>query len=74
MREPLANPDLSAFVGEDEDGLAGLVRCGVSRDADASPNVGEIHTLFAAAGRHGAERTEETWAHIPEVRYRRALP
>ena len=24
--------------------------------------------------RDGAERTEESWAHIPEVRYRRALP
>ena len=23
--------------------------------------------------RDGAKRTEETWAHIPEVRYRRAL-
>jgi GNAT superfamily N-acetyltransferase len=121
MRERLANPDLSAFVAEDDEGVAGVVRCGVSRDAGASPSVGEIHTLFVAAGRwrgrighalmaaaledlsergnseatvwsfaaneranafyesegftrDGAERTEETWAHLPEVRYRRALP
>jgi GNAT superfamily N-acetyltransferase len=121
VRERLSNPDLSAFVAEDDDGLAGLVGCGVSRDPDASKGVGEIHTLFVAAGRwrggigralmaaaladlreradaeatvwsfaandranafyesegftrDGAERTEETWAHIPEVRYRRALP
>jgi GNAT superfamily N-acetyltransferase len=93
----------------------------VSRDPDAPERVGEIHTLFVAAGhwrggighelmtaaledlsergngqatvwsfaanaranafyesegftRDGAERTEETWAHILEVRYRRALP
>jgi GNAT superfamily N-acetyltransferase len=24
--------------------------------------------------RDGAERSQETWAHIPEIRYRRALP
>jgi GNAT superfamily N-acetyltransferase len=24
--------------------------------------------------RDGAERTEEVWAHLPEVRYRRSLP
>jgi RimJ/RimL family protein N-acetyltransferase len=24
--------------------------------------------------RDGTERTEDSWAHIPEVRYRRALP
>ncbi|MGH2764005.1 MAG: hypothetical protein ACRDL4_06290 [Thermoleophilaceae bacterium] len=27
----------------------------------------------AAAGRDGTERTQETWAHIAEVRYRAAL-
>jgi GNAT superfamily N-acetyltransferase len=121
VRERLANPDLSAFVAEDDEGLAGFVGCGVSRDPDARESVGEIHTLFVAAGhwrsgigralmavaleelsergngeatvwsfaaneranafyesegftRDGAERTEETWAHVPEVRYRRALP
>ena len=121
VRERLLNPDLSAFVAEDDAGLAGLVGCGVSRDPDAVESVGEIHTLFVAAGRwrggighalmaaaledlsergkseatvwsfaandranafyesegftrDGAERTEETWAHIPEARYRRALP
>ena len=92
----------------------------MSRDPDAAPRVGEIHTLFVAAGRWrggvgqalmaaalgdlrergcreatvwsfaandranafyetegftrvGAERTEATWAHIAELRYRRAL-
>jgi GNAT superfamily N-acetyltransferase len=100
--------------------LAGFVGCGMSRDPDAPPRVGEIHTLFVAAGRwrggvghalmaaalgdlrergcgeatvwsfaandrasafyesegftrDGAERTEATWAHIAELRYRRAL-
>jgi ribosomal protein S18 acetylase RimI-like enzyme len=121
MRERIASPDLSSFVAEDDLGVAGVVRCGVSRDADAAESVGEIHTLFVATGRwrggighalmaaaledlsergnseatvwsfaandranafyesegfkrDGAERTEETWAQIPEVRYRRALP
>jgi GNAT superfamily N-acetyltransferase len=96
------------------------VGCGASRDPDARRHVGEIHTLFVAAGRwrggvghalmaaaldelrergcteatvwsfaandranafyesegftrDGGERTEATWAHIPELRYRRAL-
>lgn len=100
--------------------LAGYTACGASRDPDASDRVGELQTLFVAAGRwrggvgrglmaaaladlaergyteatvwsfaaneransfyesegfepDGARRTEETWAHIPEVRYRRAL-
>jgi GNAT superfamily N-acetyltransferase len=121
MRERLLDPDLSAFVAEDDDGVAGVLRCGGSRDPDAAESVGEIRTLFVAAGRwragtghalmaaaladlrergcaeatvwsfaandranafyesegftrDGAERTEETWAHIPELRYRRELP
>ena len=115
------NPDLSALVAEDDDGLAGFVGCGASRDPDAPESAGEIHTLFVAEGRwrggvghalmtaaladlrergyaeatvwsfaaneranafyeaegfnrDGSERTEATWAHIPEVRYRRPLP
>jgi GNAT superfamily N-acetyltransferase len=121
MRARLLDPDLSAFVAEDDDGVVGVLRCGASRDPDVSPSIGEIHTLFVAAGRwragtghalmaaaladlrergcteatvwsfaandranafyesegftrDGAERTEETWAGILEVRYRRALP
>jgi GNAT superfamily N-acetyltransferase len=106
----------------DEDGeLLGFTACGVSRDADAGAESGEIGTFFVAAGRwrrgvgralmaaalndlaargyaeatvwsfaandranafyeshgftrDGAERREEDWANIPEVRYRRALP
>jgi GNAT superfamily N-acetyltransferase len=108
------------FVAEDCGDLAGFTACGASRDPDAPESVGEVATLFVAAGRwragvghalmaaalaeltergyeavtvwsfaaneranrfyesegfepDGAKRTEETWAHIPEVRYRRAL-
>ncbi len=116
----LAAPGVSGFVVDGDEGLAGFVGCGVSRDPGAPDSVGEVHTIFVAAGhwragvghalmaaaladleergctaatvwsfaandranafyesegfeRDGAERTEATWAHIPEVRYRRAL-
>lgn len=33
------------------------------------------NAFYESAGftRDGAEKTEETWAHVPEVRYRRSL-
>ena len=111
---------MSMLVAEADGELAGFTACGASRDPDAPEWVGEVQTLFVAAGRwraglghalmavaladlaergyaeatvwsfaaneranpfyesegfepDGAERTEETWAQIPEVRYRRAL-
>jgi GNAT superfamily N-acetyltransferase len=117
----LADPALSMLVAEEGTELLGLTACGESRDPDAGPETGEVHTLFVAAGswragvgralmeaalrdlsgrgfteatvwsfaaneranafyeasgfaRDGAERTEESWAHIPEIRFRRTLP
>jgi GNAT superfamily N-acetyltransferase len=34
------------------------------------------NAFYEASGfsRDGAERSEETWAHLPEIRFRRALP
>ncbi|MEA2366174.1 MAG: hypothetical protein QOI32_1686, partial [Thermoleophilaceae bacterium] len=36
---------------------------------------GRANAFYEAAGfrRDGSERTEDAWAHIPEVRYRRSL-
>jgi ribosomal protein S18 acetylase RimI-like enzyme len=121
MRAGLLNPKVSLLVADREEGLAGYVGCGESRDPDAGPEVGEIWSFFVAADgwrrgtgrelmaaaladlaergyaeatvwsfdanqranafyeaygfeRDGATRTEEAWAHILEVRYRRDLP
>jgi GNAT superfamily N-acetyltransferase len=107
-------------VADDEGALAGFTACGVSRDPDGGPEVGELWSFFVAAGRwrqgvgrdlmeaalddlrrrgyaeatvwsfdaneransfyeahgfarDGSTRTEEVWAHLLEVRYRRAL-
>lgn len=108
------------LMAEDEGGMLGFTMPGVSRDPDATGDVGEVRTMFAVPAawgrgvgdtlmaaalddlrergcseatlwsfvdneranrfyerhgftRDGAERTEEAWARIPEVRYRRAL-
>ena len=107
-------------MAEDEGELVGFSACGESRDEDAEGSVGEVRSLFVAAGhwrmgvgrtlmaaaldslrergcteatvwsfaaneranafyeqegftRDGAEKTEEAWAHLLEVRYRRSL-
>jgi GNAT superfamily N-acetyltransferase len=111
---------VSILMAEDEGELVGFSACGESRDEDAEASVGEIRSLFVAAGqwrqgvggglmaaaldslrergcteatvwsfaaneranafyekagftRDGAERTEEAWAHLLEIRYRRSL-
>ena len=108
------------LMAEDESGMLGFTVPGASRDADATSEVGEVRTMFAAPAawgrgvghalmtaalddlrergyseatvwsfadneranrfyerhgftRDGAERTEETWARIREVRYRPSL-
>jgi ribosomal protein S18 acetylase RimI-like enzyme len=120
MRDRIAGGDVSVLVADDEGGLAGFVACGVSRDPDPEPGVGEVQSFFVAAGRwrrgignelmaaaladlrergyaaatvwsfadneranafyerhsferDGATRTEEVWANLAEVRYRRTL-
>jgi GNAT superfamily N-acetyltransferase len=119
LRASLASSEVSLLVADDG-GLAGFTACGVSRDPDAGPEVGEVWSFFVAVNRwrggvgralmagaledlglrgyaeatvwsfdaneranafyeaqgfarDGATRTEEVWAHVPEVRYRRAL-
>jgi GNAT superfamily N-acetyltransferase len=119
VRARLGGSEVSLLVADDG-GLAGFTACGVSRDADVGPEVGEIWSFFVAAdrwragvgralmaaalddlrlrgcaeatvwsfdlnvranafyeaqgfARDGATRTEEVWAHLLEVRYRRAL-
>jgi GNAT superfamily N-acetyltransferase len=108
------------LLAEEDGELLGFSTSGESRDDDADPSVGEIRSLFVAAGRwgrgigrvlmpatldalrergctkatvwsfaaneranafyeragftlDGAEKTEETWARVTEVRYRRSL-
>jgi L-amino acid N-acyltransferase YncA len=111
---------VSMLMAEEDGELLGFSACGESRDEDAAPGVGEVRSLFVAAGRwgqgvgrelmaaaleslrergcteatvwsfaankranrfyeahgftrDGAERTEEAWANLREVRYRRSL-
>jgi GNAT superfamily N-acetyltransferase len=120
VRARLASSEVSLLVADDDGALAGFTGCGISRDADAGPEVGEIWSFFVGAdrwragvgralmggalddlrlrgyaeatvwsfdsneranafyeahgfARDGATRTEEVWAHLLEVRYRRAL-
>jgi GNAT superfamily N-acetyltransferase len=108
------------LLAEEDGELLGFTACGESRDPDAGDAIGEVRTLFVAAGGwgrgvgsalmaaalddlsargyseatvwsfadneranrfyesrgfspDGTERTEEVWANIPEVRYRRRL-
>ena len=51
MRAGLADPAVSVLVADDGDALAGYVGCGSSRDPDAPAEVGEVRSLFVAAGR-----------------------
>ena len=116
----IEDPGVLMLIAEDEDELLGFATSGESRDEDADPSVGEIRSLFVAAGRwgqgigrtlvaaaldslrergcteatlwslagneransfyeragftrDGAEKTEDAWAHLPEVRFRRSL-
>jgi len=116
----IEDPAVSMLMAEDDGELVGFTTCGESRDPDAGEGVGEIRSLFVAAGhwgegvgrelmaaalrslhergcieatlwslaaneranafyecegfeRDGAEKTEEVWAHLPELRYRRSL-
>jgi hypothetical protein len=55
------------LAAEGRDELVGFTVCGFSRDADANPGAGEVWSLFVAT------RTEEAWAHLVEVRYRRKV-
>jgi GNAT superfamily N-acetyltransferase len=111
---------VTMLLAEEGGELLGFTACGENRDADAGPSVGEVRTLFVAAGgwrrgvgsalmaaaledlrargyseatvwsfaaneranafyeshgftRDGAEKTEEVWAGLLEVRYRRSL-
>jgi GNAT superfamily N-acetyltransferase len=120
VRARLASSEVSLLVADDDGGLAGFTACGVSRDPDAVPEVGEVWSFFVAAdrwragvgralmaaalddlrlrgyaeatvwsfdaneranafyeaqgfARDGATRTEEVWANLLEVRYRRVL-
>ena len=114
------DPAVSMLLAEEDGDLLGVSTCGESRDDDANPSVGEVRSLFVAAGhwgqgtgralmaaaldslrergcaeatvwsfaanaranafyervgftRDGAEKTEDAWAHLSEVRYRRSL-
>jgi L-amino acid N-acyltransferase YncA len=116
----IQDPDILMLLADEDGDVAGFVTFGKSRDEDAASRVGEIRSIFVAAGRwrhgvgcallaaaldllrergyaeatlwsfaaneranafyeaegftrDGAEKTEEAWAHVPEVRYRRSL-
>jgi ribosomal protein S18 acetylase RimI-like enzyme len=120
MQSLLSDPAVTLLMAEENGEALGYCTSGESRDPDASPEMGEVRTLFVApsawrrgAGsalmaaalddlrergyseatvwsfadneranrfyerhgftRDGSERTEEAWAHIVEVRYRRGL-
>jgi GNAT superfamily N-acetyltransferase len=111
---------VSILMAEDDGELVGFSACGESRDEDSEASVGEVRSLFVAAGhwrmgvggrlmaaaldslrergcteatvwsfaaneranvfyekagfaRDGAEKTEEAWAQLLEIRYRRTL-
>jgi GNAT superfamily N-acetyltransferase len=116
----MEDPAVSILMAEEDGELLGCCTCGESRDQDGASSVGEVRSLFVAAGRwrrgvgrvlmdaaldslrerghteatlwslaaneranafyesvgftrDGAEKTEDAWAHLPEVRYRRSL-
>jgi RimJ/RimL family protein N-acetyltransferase len=116
----IEDPGVSMLMAEDDGELLGFTTCGESRDPDAGRRVGEIRSLFVAAGhwgegvgrelmaaalhslrergcseatvwsfapneranafyersgftRDGAQKTEEVWANLSEVRYRRSV-
>jgi ribosomal protein S18 acetylase RimI-like enzyme len=48
--ERLDDRELSLLVADDGE-LAGFTTCGVSRDDDVGPEVGELWTFFVATGR-----------------------
>jgi ribosomal protein S18 acetylase RimI-like enzyme len=50
VRERLRTDELSLLVADDG-GLVGFTACGTSRDPDVGREVGEIWSLFVAAGR-----------------------
>ena len=111
---------MTLLLAEDDGQLLGLTTCGASRDPDAGEEVGEVRTIFVAAGGwrrgvgsalmaaalddlrargyseatvwsfegneranrfyeghgfepDGASKTEEVWAHLTEIRYRRRV-
>ena len=115
-----ADPANTMLLAEEDGELLGLTVCGESRDEDAGDHVGEVRSLFVAAGgwrrgvgsellsaalndlrvrgcseatvwsfadneranafyeaggftRDGAEKTEEVWADLLQVRYRRRV-
>jgi GNAT superfamily N-acetyltransferase len=115
-----ADPAVTMLLAEEDGELLGFTACGESRDPDGGESVGEVRTLFVAAGGwrrgvgselmaaalddlrargyseatvwsfadneranrfyesrgfspDGTERTEEVWANIREIRYRRDL-
>jgi len=47
----LGRPDVSMLLVEEDGELVGLSACGVSRDDDADPSVGEVRSFFVTAGR-----------------------
>ena len=51
MRARLGSSEVSLLLADDGGELAGFVGCGVSRDRDTGPEVGEIWSFFVAADR-----------------------
>jgi GNAT superfamily N-acetyltransferase len=47
----LGSSEVSLLVADDGGELAGFTGCGISRDPDAAPEVGEIWSFFVAADR-----------------------
>jgi GNAT superfamily N-acetyltransferase len=47
----LGSSEVSLLVADDDGELAGFTGCGISRDDDVGPEVGEIWSFFVAVGR-----------------------
>ena len=48
--ELLATPDLTLLMAEEDGEVRGYAGCGVSRDDDTGPDVGEVRSLFVSSG------------------------
>jgi hypothetical protein len=69
------DPAVSMLLAEEDGELCGLSTSGESRGVWSFAANERANAFYERAGftRDGAEKTEDTWAHLLEVRFRRSL-